>query len=231
MFLLNLFMIYQSIIYGQEVIHYSLTDNKGIFLDQKIYELFNFENGIFIEVGALDGITQSNTMLLEKFYNWKGILIEPSQNIFDKLVLNRPKSKCFQTALGKFKDHGKKMFGDFDGHPMSSLTNRLNRPKLSEVNIRSLQSILDECNIKHINFFSLDTEGYEYNILKGIDFNKTKFDYILIEIYNKDFDKIVKLLKNNGYELIECFSNYNKEDNPFWDGSHNDYLFKYICKN
>jgi hypothetical protein len=99
---------------------------------------------------------------------------------------------------------------------------------MQKVKIRSLQSILDECGISHINLFSLDTEGYELNILKGIDFSRTTFDYLLIEIYTHQYDEIVSFLLQKGFELVTCLSNYNKVSNPGWDGAHNDYLFKRV---
>jgi len=135
---------------------------------------------------------------------------------------------CFQCALGSFEEDHTYKFGDFDGNLMSSFTNRLDRPQNKKVLIRSLQSILDECNITHINFFSLDTEGYELNILKGIDFSRTTIDYMLIEVYTHQYNQIVSFLSEQGYILVSCLSNYNKQSNPGWDGTHNDYLFKKI---
>lgn len=73
-------------------------------------------------------------------------------------------------------------------------------------------------------FFSLDAEGYEYAILPGIDFAKVSFDYLMIEIYKKDFDKIVGFLKSQGYTLRSCISNYGRR-NKHWDKLHNDYIF------
>jgi hypothetical protein len=102
---------------------------------------------------------------------------------------------------------------------------RLQRRAKKKVLIRSLQSILDEVEIKHVNFFSLDTEGYELTILKGIDFSRTIFDYLLVEIYKDQYNEIVAFLSERGYEMIDSFSNYNHYTNPRWDGTHNDYLF------
>lgn len=206
---------------------YSLWDCFGVALDEKLIKLIDLENGSFIEVGANDGIYQSNTKLLEERYGWTGILIEPSPSSFESLIVNRPNSKCFQCALGSFEEEGTFTFGDFDGHVMASIQgNRLKRPAEQKVLMRSLQSILDEVGLKHVNLFSLDTEGYELNILKGIDFNKTQFDYLLIEIYKDQFEGIVAFLAEKGYDMIECFTNYNTASNPRWDGTHNDYLFK-----
>ena len=47
-------------------------------------------NGIFIELGGFDGITYSNTKLLEDHYGFTGILIEPSPINFNKMIKNRP---------------------------------------------------------------------------------------------------------------------------------------------
>lgn len=209
---------------------YSAFDAKGVPFDHKIIDRLNVQRretkGVFIEVGANQGIVQSNTMLLEKYYGWTGILIEPSYQ-YEALCVNRPKSKCIQCALGSFEEEGVYIMGDFDGHLMGGIGGkRSGRPANISVLVRSLQSILDEENLQNINFFSLDVEGHEYNVLNGIDFNKTTFDYILIEIYSWDYVRIVSFLSERGYDMIEPFSFYTKENSPGWDGSHNDYLFK-----
>lgn len=213
-------------------ITYSSVDCHGVPLDQKLIELMNYSRGYFIEVGGYDGVVQSNTKAFEECYGWHGILVEPSAILFPLLCQNRPNSVCFQCALGSFEEDGTFAYGDFDGTLMSSINGeRLNHTGNEKVLMRSLQSILDEVKVHNINFFSLDTEGYELNILKGIDFSKTQFDYILIEIYNYHYDQIIEFLSSNGYEMIQSFTNYNKIDNPDWDGTHNDYLFKRVQPN
>lgn len=208
-------------------ISFSGLDYLGVPLDHKLLKKINFTNGIFIEVGAHDGMMQSNTKLFEDYYGWTGILIEPSKVLFKRLCSNRPNSKCFQCALGSFEQNNTYIHGNFDGSLMSSVQGiREIKNSTQCVLVRSLQSILDEVGLQHINFFSLDTEGYEFNILKGIDFNKTTFDYLLIEIYTSQYDEITAFLLSKGYEMIENFSNYNKMTHPGWDGTHNDYLFK-----
>lgn len=205
---------------------YSQADCYGNPFDHKLVKRMNITNGIFIEAGANDGLSQSNTKLLEEKFGWTGILVEPSLNLFEKLKTNRPNAKCFHCALGSFEENNTYLYGDFDGHLMSSVKGeRLNRSASQKVPVRSLQSILDEIKISHINLFSLDTEGYELKILKGIDFNKTTFDYLLIEIYPQEYQEIISYLDEKGYKMVETFSNYNYVTNPGWDGTHNDYLF------
>lgn len=208
-------------------VSYSLPDCYGNAFDDKLVAFMGFYGGTFIEVGAHDGVSQSNTKRLEDVYGWSGILVEPSGVLFEKLCANRPRSKCFQCALGAFEEDGKEVYGDFDGSLMSSVHgSRLDGVASIKTPVRSLQSILDEVKVRHVHFFSLDTEGYEFNILKGIDFSRTTFDYLLIEIYTREYAQIVSLLASKGYAVVESFSNYNYESNPDWSGTHNDYLFK-----
>ncbi|MCJ8281793.1 MAG: FkbM family methyltransferase [Rivularia sp. ALOHA_DT_140] len=54
-------------------------------------------------------------------------------------------------------------------------------PYTVKVRARTLTSILDEANVKKIDFFSLDVEGFELNALKGLDFNKYQPEFMLIE--------------------------------------------------
>ena len=57
------------------------------------------KDGFFVEIGAVDGIEISNTYLLETKYNWKGICVEAIPDKFEKLVKNRPNSKCISKAV------------------------------------------------------------------------------------------------------------------------------------
>lgn len=102
---------------------------------------------------------------------------------------------------------------------------RTKNNELVKVQAITLEKILNKYKIKHIDFLSLDTEGYELNILKGLNLDKYRPNYMLIEIYKKDYENIIKFLEIKKYKLISNFSNYNKIDNPGWDGTHNDYLF------
>ena len=61
--------------------------------------------------------------------------------------------------------------------------------------------------------------------LKGLNLNKYRPKFMLIEIYNKDYNEIINFLNILNYKLHSNFTNYNKIDNPTWDGTHNDYLF------
>ena len=218
--------------------NYSLCDSDNNFLDNKLDELFEKkEHGFFIELGANNGILQSNTAFLEKNRNWSGILIEPNIKNYEFCKINRPNSICYNYACVSDDFIDEFISGDFDlqANEQLSLMSSVNGKRLNnynhtltKVHVSTLTNLLDIQPIPNIDFLSLDVEGYEYSVLTGLDFNKYKPTYLLIEIYNFDFEKIVNYLNDNNYKLICNFSNYNKENHPPWDGTHNDYLFKSI---
>ena len=207
---------------------YSHIDNKKNPLDKKLDTLFkNKRNGVFIELGAFDGLTQSNTAFFEFYREWSGILIEPSKKSYELCVKNRPNSVVLNCCCVSSSYNYSTIFGDFDSNLMSSVNGkRVNSDNLIEVNVSTLDKIINE-NLKNksIDFLSIDAEGYEFEILKGLNININRPKYVLIEIYDKDYDEICFFLHNNKYLMHSNFSNYNSIDNPGWDETHNDYLF------
>jgi FkbM family methyltransferase len=209
---------------------FSLVDSNNYPIDLKLDKIFNKSNGFFIELGANDGLKQSNTAFLEFTKNWNGILIEPSVNSYLECKKNRTNSVVYNCCCVSNTYKLDYVKGDFDGNLMSSINGKRNNSNnLISIKARTLENILDEYfeknPIKQIDFLSLDTEGYEYNILQGLNLTKYRPKYMLIEIYNYDYDNICNYLKNYNYNLVENISNYNKKQNPIWDETHNDYLF------
>lgn len=186
------------------------------------------ENGFYIEAGSYDGVFQSNTKFLEEEYNWTGILIEPSPKTFLDLERNRPNNICVNKCLVSSTYPFNTITGSFDNGPMSSVNNMRNieNAKMIEVKTTTLTKILDYYDVPKIDFFSLDVEGYELEVLKGLDMTRFRPTYMLIEIYENDKETIINYLAENNYILLENITNYNIFDNPGWDRTHNDYLFK-----
>ena len=206
---------------------YSYCTSKKIQLDILLDDIFKQKtNGFFIELGANDGITFSNTAFFEFHRGWKGVLIEPSVISYNECVKNRPNSQCFNLVCVSDDYKDKTIKGDFNGGMMCSVDGKRNNATvLVECKVSTLEKILDSVGTTTIDFLSLDTEGYEYNILCGLNLNKYRPKYMLIEVYVYDYEKILSFLKDNNYSLVDNITNYNKQDNPGWDGTHNDYLF------
>ena len=185
-------------------------------LDKKMLEFINFKSGFYIECGVNDGVNQSNTWYFEKKLGWHGILIEPQPNVFLKLIKNRSKKNFFENCLLKSKKTKKKfmtMYSDPSDTLITRSTKISNRfTNKIKVPAKTLNSILVKNNAPYeIDFFSLDVEGDELNVLNGINFKKYKFRYILIE--TQIFKKINYFLRNKKYSFLKKLS----------DG---DFLFK-----
>jgi FkbM family methyltransferase len=155
--------------------------------DIDVLKFFNFKNnGYFVDVGAYDGKEISNTYVLEHFYHWKGICFEPLPNEFKMCQENRPNSICINKAA--FSESGKEFnFAVYKG--LSGITEYIDTHKnifdfceFIKVQSVTLTEILNENNAPlYIEYLSIDTEGSELEVLKGIDFEKYSFGIIHIE--------------------------------------------------
>lgn len=181
--------------------------------DLEVVKFYNhMKDGYFIEIGALDGIEISNTYLLEKTYNWKGICVEPIPYRFEKLVSNRPNSICVNKAV--YDKSNKNVVFDIanNGDGLSGISevpnldwhkNLVNANKTQiMVETISLNDLLEQSNSPtFINYLSLDTEGSEYDILKTFNFSKYTIGLIDVEhnFTEPRRSNIRNLLLNNGY--------------------------------
>jgi FkbM family methyltransferase len=206
---------------------YSHVDSKGVPLDQKLDELFRGkEGGFFIELGANDGLEQSNTAFFEFHRGWKGILVEPSPVAYEACKAARPSSVCYNAACVSADYKDATVCGDFNGGLMSSVGGeRIDVAATVEVPASTLAALIDAAGSPAIDLLSLDTEGYELMVLQGLDLERHRPHYMLIEVYTTEYDALCAYLSVRGYDLVENFTNYNREDCPCWDGTHNDYLF------
>lgn len=186
------------------------------FRRNAISKLFLKEKkGFFIEIGADDGIDKSNTKLFEEL-GWEGICIEPSPTRFQMLIKNR-NCECLNVAISnkqkevEFLDitgYGKGLSGIVENYDPKHLE-RIKKetednPKTltkSRVKVKTqrLEQILDERNIKRVDYCSIDVEGSEIEILKSINFKKVNFNIISIEdIYNNS--EITQIMKDNYFK-------------------------------
>jgi len=176
-------------------------------------------NGVFIDIGAHDGITLSNTYILEKEYGWKGICIEPMIHQYKKLKENR---NCitYNCAIYDNEDDQPFLILNYDGYPdmLSGIVKDMNLKQMSElmsesermgadrkiikVPCRLLNKILEENNINYIDVLSIDTEGAETKIIKSIDFNKITIDLIIYENGGKA-NELRKFLIDKGFKMIK----------------------------
>lgn len=144
---------------------------------------------IYIEAGANDGIFQSRSLEFIDNDQYFGILVEPVLYSYERCLQSRPNNtKIYNCALVDF-DYIEPTI-EIHHHSLHSAMTTLIKSngqsyhEKSKVPARTLDSILEENDIINIEVFYLDVEGYELNVLKGINFSKRKFNLIEIECHS-----------------------------------------------
>jgi FkbM family methyltransferase len=167
-------------------------------------------NRFFVEFGAFDGRTYSNTYFLEKELGWRGLLAEPIPIQFDACRRNRDcmvDDRCvwiksgetltFNVVCGANEYGTIEMFDTKDVHA----ERRVAASAKIEVRTISLKDLLvDRGAPPIVDYLSIDTEGSELAIMNAFDFNAFSFRVISIE-HNFGVQRaaINALLMRNGY--------------------------------
>jgi FkbM family methyltransferase len=197
-------------------------------LDKKLESLFDHDDGYFVELGANDGIAQSNTLHLERHRRWRGVLVEPVPHNYLRCCANRSRrNRIFCNACVSFdyRDRYVEMVysnllscpigleSDI-GDPMEHA--RFGRRFLAETEqiftfgalARPLNELLIEAEApRSIDLLSLDVEGAEMEVLKGVDHSQFRFKYMCVE--SRSSDTLIEYLASNGYRLVEQVSNHD----------------------
>ncbi len=201
-------------------------------IDRKLEALFAYDGGYFVELGANDGVAQSNTLHLERHRHWSGVLVEPVPHNYLRCCANRSRrNRIFCNACVSFdyKDRFVEIvFSNLLSVPLgleSDIEDPLKHAEFGKQFLaeneqlftfgavaRPLNDLLIEAGAPHsIDLLSLDVEGAEKEVLKGIDHARFRFKYLCIESRSKE--KLVEYLAANGYELVSPLT-------------HHDYLFR-----
>jgi FkbM family methyltransferase len=190
---------------------------EDILILQKYINVFN-SDGIYLELGAVDGITYSNTKYFEDYLGFKGILIEPQKNMFDLLSRNREKNILINKAISKNPDDvefiGNTPCGGIKKNMNNDFINKWHKNSNSyKVKTSRIDDILDIYDITYIDLFVLDVEGGELDVLETINFNKVEIYLMVIELddTNPNKDNLCRdILKQNGFILSDklCINEY-----------------------
>lgn len=197
--------------------------NQDKWLNEHIFN--NKRNGIFVDVGAHNGLDLSNTLFYEQELGWRGICIEPHPLAFKKLIQNRSClciNCCVSNVSGvvdflqidndvEINPEGCNMLSgivdNYNEKHKKRISLEIDRDNGSsqviKVNSYLLNDILSAHQIYHIDFLSIDVEGSELPILESIDYKRVDIDVICVE-NNYCTDKIYKFLITKGFSLIAC---------------------------
>ena len=193
-------------------------------LFQDLYVVMRLQekrNGFFVEFGACDGVTLSNTFLLEKMLGWRGVLSEPWLGWHARLKTAR---NCAIETRCVWNTGGEKIkFSGIPNHPELSTASELVHGDFNakqrdegreevEVETIALNDLLKNANApKDLDYLSVDTEGSELRILASLDFSRWKPKIITVEHnFTDQREQIHSLLSAQGYvRELEPFSKWD----------------------
>ncbi|NOX39472.1 MAG: FkbM family methyltransferase [Alphaproteobacteria bacterium] len=175
---------------------------------QDVWALFECDakkGGYFVDFGATNGTTMSNSLILARKFGWSGIVAEPNPVFHERLHRLR---KC-DISVKCVHSHSA---GTLDficaEHPMfSRLGVASEGAQIAQIEQTipaqtiSLNDLLDEYDAPDlIDFISIDTEGSEFDILSAFDFSKRRVNMFTIEHnFQPRRDQINSLMQENGY--------------------------------
>jgi len=195
------------VFYGQQ------GEDLDVFVD--FFRESPVEKGVFVEVGAGNGVEFSNTHFFEKSLGWRGVLVEPNPAFTQLLKEVRPGSYVAPCVAGStdsvatFAIHEDKWAQSHRTDVNSDILQR----KLSEnsqtteitVPVRRLGDILHEANISYVDFLSVDVEGSEIEVLEGMDWS-IPIHVVVVEmtagvcpLTERRVGQVVQTLKDEGF--------------------------------
>jgi FkbM family methyltransferase len=175
-------------------------------MDARLEALLARDGGVFLEAGAHDGYTQSNTYYLERFRGWSGVLVEAIPELHTKAAERRARSHVVQCALVGPEDAGGDVtiaFGDLmskvddrGAYADGGLRNAGRTGYTVDVPARTLVDVLDEAGVRGLDLMVLDLEGHELAALRGMDFDRHPVEYLVVEMLEQErqrpaFDRLL----------------------------------------
>ncbi|KAK3880717.1 hypothetical protein Pcinc_014809 [Petrolisthes cinctipes] len=162
----------------------NITDFSQNGQSKKVEEILKGKRGgVFVEAGAYDGESLSNTLYLEQQLGWHGLLVEPDPWNFWSLRKKGRKAHAVQACLSPSPFPREVTFKQSDtmGHIASVGEEGSRRGIFTRVKCFPLYSLLLALNTTHVHFLSLDVEGAELQVLKTVPWERVTIDVICVE--------------------------------------------------
>lgn len=206
----------------------------------------NYKNDVnFIQVGSNNGITADPISRFITRKEWRGVLIEPVPYLFNELKKNYSnynhrlifENSAIANVNGNLKFYRLEkseqedlpfwydQLGSFNKDVV--LKHRDSVPNFDRlfiedtVNAITFEDLIKKHSIKKVDFIQIDTEGYDYEILKLIPFSFLNIEFIMFEnrhLSDADYKQAINLLESNGYVVGSYYKDtiaVNRQILPF----------------
>jgi FkbM family methyltransferase len=185
--------------------------------DRKLFEhLMGSHNGFYVEVGAFDGVEMSNSHYFEQI-GWRGLLVEADPHLANECRRNRPRavvSNCAAVAPGAPPHVTFQVASDnrglsslaLDDASRSMLKSWTGRVNIQEITVpaKPLSAILAENGVGSIDFMTIDVEGHEWSVLRGLPLRRWRPRILILERNGRWPDRrIFNHLQRSGYRYLD----------------------------
>ena len=186
------------------------------------------KKGFYLDVGCQHPVSNNNTYLLNR-RGWNGINIDLDPKNIRLFNLDRPNDinicKCISSD-----NSNKDLFFFHPGSPINSLEKKMVKDKsnliLKKIKTYTLNSVLENYNIQGIDYFNLDVEGHEIEVLKNFDIKFYKPKVVSVEFIDDQMKKLE--FKNNDIDRVlgsDIYKYFSSNDYYFVNWSHADLIF------
>lgn len=184
-------------------------DKEDLFLINYFKEI---SKGYYVDIGCHHPKRFSNTYLLYK-KGWNGINVDANKWTIFLFNLFRRRDANFCVVLSD-SSHPV-VFYEFNESALNGILSTERVAKLVELGIHPkrekkitpipIQDFIEQKKLKDrkINFFKIDVEGLDFEIIKKIDLKNINIDLLMIEKSDeKENKRIIQFLKEQSYDLI-----------------------------
>jgi len=176
------------------------------------------KNGFFLEAGSWDCEKQSDTLYYEINHGWTGLLVEPIPTLYEICKSRNRKASLLRTCLSaepKAQIVEFAMDGVKEGSMGGIVTDK--RGQTMKMQCFPLYSILQAIGNPTVNFFSLDIEGSEFEVLKTVPWDKVDIQVIMVEthmlglVFPGSRLDLIEYMATVGYRHVEGVLNGTNE--------------------
>lgn len=176
---------------------------RGEAAEQRIVaDYFAGRTGVFVEVGAFEPVALSQTWALEQA-GWTGLLVEPVPAHAAALRAVR-RALVAEVACVAPEQHGTVLPMTVRGG--TSAVGTAGEGETIRVRGATLDALLAEHGITTIDLLSVDVEGMEIDVLRGLSFDRVRPHLILIEDFAED-DRRHRFMVSRGYRRVRRTGN------------------------
>jgi FkbM family methyltransferase len=199
----------------------------------KLFARFTKDDFYFIQIGANDGITGDDLRHYIEKYSWHGILVEPVPYVFERLkknyngfsnlIFENSGISC-QSGFANFYSisendlENNNLFDNYHTYKIDQLSSFDKKTIMKhsymhpnfedliieiEIPVLNIHDLMEKYQVTQLDLLQVDTEGFDFEILKIFDFEKIAPKIVIFEhqhLKHREYKGLIRKLRKSGYK-------------------------------